>query len=796
MTRPPGHEPTLTWHADDDTDCRVWAGTATGTGASRPGDRLAQRFELLEELGAGGMGVVFRAFDLELEETVAVKLLHTEVHAYGSALGALRREVRAARAIVSPHVVRVFELHHDSDTTFLVMEYIDGSSLAARLATSGRMTLTAALRLLDHVARGLAATHARGLVHRDVKPGNILLRGDDTAVLADFGLSRGPTTGATGQFVPVGTPAYMPPEQALGGALTPSADVFAFGVLAYELLAGALPWSGPNPMALALSKARTPPPPLTTMSPQVPAAVWDVIRRCLAFDPNERLHDGAALLDAVRGAVGNAVPPKARRRSAANEVADLPLLWIRPIEVDTEDAALCDVGDDLRDDLQSELGTRRSIRVVEGGSLARVVREGGCARSAAEAQGITWAVRCRLKRRQDQVRARIQVTRVRTDELIYSDELRLGEFGVGQAARMIADHVARALSASEREPAPAATPEAAEPDPTAAAVALARRHLRTFDPALVDVAATLLAHALAHAPNEPSLLALRACALARCWSLRGAISTKNASELRSLMTQLEGVDTTDGEVRFAHALALLHTGDAVGAARRARLAIARQPSLAGAHAMLARLLAEADFLDEAEHRLEIASRLDPELLDGELTGAILAGLQGRSVESKLAIEGLGRRAEARDAAVFWTFRLALWNGDRAALRRLRDSGLDQAGLHDDAQVRRAIVKAVAIALGEAAPGQIVVDLAHRAPLDAMQWFEMETEVLAFVGAVDDAIRSLAAAMGHGSVALAWWRRCPPLEALRTCPAGASIHARLEHRAVRLYAAIRDARDPG
>lgn len=795
MAEPPRHDPTLTWHGDRDDHSRVWAGMSEGSAPlARPGDRLAGRFELREALGAGGMGVVFLAFDLELEETVAVKLLHTEVHGYGSALGALRREVRAARAVVSPHVVRVFELHHDADATFLVMEYVDGSSLAARLASHGALSYEAALRLLVQVADGLAVTHSRGLVHRDVKPGNVLLRSDGSAVLADFGLSRGPTTGVTGRFVAAGTPAYMPPEQALGGALTPAADIFAFGVMAYELLAGSLPWTALSPMELALSKARTPPPPLTARAPRVSTALWGVLRPCLAFDPAARLQDGAALLEALRGLVPAQAPARVRSQPRAAAEAMLPLVWIRPIDIEGPDVPLADEREDIREEVQSELGTRRSIRVVEGASLAAIVRDGGCARTAALANGISFAVRCRLKLRGGLLHARVQVSRVETDVLVYSELVAFNEPVVAVVAQVVADHVARALSASERPAESAAGPEEGGADPSQAVVTLARRHLRTFDPALVDVAAALLAHVLARNPHDPELLALRACALARSWSLRGSLASTQAKELRALMTQLHGIDSEDGEVRFAHAVALLQTGDAVGAARRARLAIARQPSLPGAQAMLARLLAEADFLDEAERRLAIAERLDPELSDVDLTRTIITGLRSQMPEAARALNALGGRKDLRHARVFWAFRLAMWRQDPRAIEELLEHGLDEAEIHDDAPVRRALRIAGEIVLGRCAPGPVVGDLARRAPLDALHWLELEAEVLASVGAVDAALRSLAAALGHGSIALAWWRNCPQLELLRASPAGAAVSQRLEHRATRVYAAIRDARE--
>ena len=205
------------------------------------GSLISFRFQLRERIGAGGMGVVYRAYDQELEESVALKVLHSSFHRESSSLSDLRREVRSARRVASPHVARMHELHREPSFAYLVMEFIDVLSLASWME-SGRKTSVAALRIALDVGRGLAAAHGSGVVHRDVKPANVLLRSDGTAVLTDFGLAHVLAAGNKAVTLgAAGTPGYMAPEQALGQRIGPTADVFALGVLVHQLLNGRLP---------------------------------------------------------------------------------------------------------------------------------------------------------------------------------------------------------------------------------------------------------------------------------------------------------------------------------------------------------------------------------------------------------------------------------------------------------------------------------------------------------------------------------------------------------------------------
>ena len=244
---------------------------------------LAGRYLLGERLGVGGMGEVWQATDELLGRTVAVKvILPALVHEPGF----VRRFLAEARAMASvqhPGVVAIHDFHGDEAGAYLVMEFVNGEPLSRVLARVRRLSPRDTMDLVGQVARALQAVHDRGIVHRDVKPANLLIRADGTVVVADFGIALGTAhTALTSSGAILGTPAYLAPEQVLGQAASPRSDVYALGIVAYECLTGRRPFVGDNPFAVAMQRVGQPPPPL---DPDVPPAVAAVVERALAPDP-------------------------------------------------------------------------------------------------------------------------------------------------------------------------------------------------------------------------------------------------------------------------------------------------------------------------------------------------------------------------------------------------------------------------------------------------------------------------------------------------------------------------------
>ncbi len=255
-------------------------------------------FEVIRMIGRGGMGVVLHAFDPDLQRDVALKVLDPELSSNKTARQRFCREARAAAAVTHENIVTVHQVNEDerSGLPYLVMQLINGESLEQRLRRVGKMSVPDAARMGAQAAAGLAAAHAQGLIHRDVKPGNILIEAGDKVKLTDFGLARAAEDmKLTRTGYVSGTPLYMAPEQARGDDVDARADLFSLGVVLYEAVAGKPPFDGKTPLAVLREVADTPHRPLRKLTPNVPEWFEDVVDGLLAKRPDDRLDTAAAV---------------------------------------------------------------------------------------------------------------------------------------------------------------------------------------------------------------------------------------------------------------------------------------------------------------------------------------------------------------------------------------------------------------------------------------------------------------------------------------------------------------------
>lgn len=265
-----------------------------------PGDVLAGRWELRRLIGHGGSGLVFEAWDRELASAVALKVLRPD-RLTPSAIARLRREVRVARSVASPRLVRVHDLAEDSGRPFLTMELVPGPSLRDRM--KGPLPVEEAIRIGIEVLEGLAALHAQGIVHRDVKPGNVLLGPDGGAKIVDFGLARsvdGGDTRLTETETALGTADYMSPEQALGRDVDARSDLYAFGVLLFELLTGDVPWKAESSFGSVLARLQSRAQDVRKRRPDTPRWLAEAVGRLLERDPADRYGSARETLDVLR----------------------------------------------------------------------------------------------------------------------------------------------------------------------------------------------------------------------------------------------------------------------------------------------------------------------------------------------------------------------------------------------------------------------------------------------------------------------------------------------------------------
>jgi serine/threonine-protein kinase len=293
------------------------------------GDVLQDRYELRSLIATGGMGEVWRAQDRVLGREVAAKVLKSEYTGDPVFLTRFRTEARLSAGLIHPNVAVLHDYGEVEPAVpggdrlvYLVMELVDGEPLSAVLAREGRLTPERTLDLLGQVAAGLAAAHAAGVVHRDVKPANLLVRSDGTVKITDFGIAwsaANATVTRTGHVV--GTAQYLAPEQVQGQKASPASDVYSWGTVAYECLAGRRPFDGPNPVEVALQRLSEAPLPLPA---DVPGPVRELVERTLVPDPAARVPDGAALVAAVAHAAAGRTPEPADERNATRVLPVVP----------------------------------------------------------------------------------------------------------------------------------------------------------------------------------------------------------------------------------------------------------------------------------------------------------------------------------------------------------------------------------------------------------------------------------------------------------------------------------------
>jgi serine/threonine-protein kinase len=264
------------------------------------GDVLGGRYRLVELLGQGGMATIYRAVDSQLGRDVAVKVLHREFGRDPDFVARFRQEAQAAAALSHPGIVGIYDFGADDDGPYLVMELVDGEDLASVLRRNGPLPPRQAARLVAEVGRALNAAHERGIVHRDVKPGNIMLTATGRVKVTDFGIARAwADAGLTLPGTTLGSVHYFSPEQALGEPVTAASDVYSLGIVLYELLTGRRPWEGDSAAAVAMARISASPPRVSDVRPTVPPALEAIDRKALALDAAARFASAGAMADAL-----------------------------------------------------------------------------------------------------------------------------------------------------------------------------------------------------------------------------------------------------------------------------------------------------------------------------------------------------------------------------------------------------------------------------------------------------------------------------------------------------------------
>src|SRR5271165_2582616 len=274
--------------------------SSIGATVFHAGDILGGRYEIQKLLGMGGMGAVYKARDMEVERVVGLKVIRPDLAGNPAILARFKQELVLARQVTHKNIVRIYDLNEADGVKFITMEFIEGEDLRTILTRKGKLTPEEAVDIILQVCAGLEAAHSEGVIHRDLKPGNIMRDAAGRVVIMDFGLARSlQGDGMTQTGMMIGTMEYMSPEQAMGKELDARSDEFAVGLILYELLTGFMPYQADSAIASLVKRTQERVRPLVEVDSSIPAELNDIVCRCLERDPQERFGSVKQLAEAL-----------------------------------------------------------------------------------------------------------------------------------------------------------------------------------------------------------------------------------------------------------------------------------------------------------------------------------------------------------------------------------------------------------------------------------------------------------------------------------------------------------------
>ena len=709
------------------------------------GQTLAGRYDLLSRVGAGGMGDVYCAYDRELDEYVALKLIDRALAAQPAAVARFRQEVKLARRVTHRNVARTYELSRDGALAFYTMELVDGEPLLARMK-HGALPRAEAIAIAHAICEGLGAAHAVGVIHRDIKPGNVLVARDGRVVLVDFGVAV--VRSSDGEAA--GTPGYMAPEQARGEPATPATDVYAVGVLLYEMLTGRRAFAaGSDSFTQDLAnrvEALVLPP-----SDDVPRELAFAIARATAYDPRSRIASASELQRLLERWLPDAAPlggaGRMPRGLAVRSVVVLPPHGSSPL-------------------LHVARGIHEAI-------LERLARQP------------------RLRVRPRQVANTPNETVV---QLIVDDGLCM-RIGHGEEAleielpltvedaELVADTAAAAIAGAVAEARLRADALRAE------AMDLFYRGRTAEQHDLSDPETPLARFERAHAlvPDEPRFTAALAIAQVRHTFFRDDPDGALLARAGELVAEALASGRDRADAQLAAAQLELNTGDPVVAARHFRSALALAPYAAAPHEYLGRMLLEAGFLEAGAARLADALAISPESTSGRWALVRAHALEGdwARVEDELheVVERLGSPRAS------FAIRFAMWRRSKnltAVVQSLEDFTLSfHPGL--GAPLRAVVVDGAWTAWRDRVVALAIAPTANQRR-QAFQC-QLAAELAGYSGDRATCDAMIIHAANHGLFDLHWLDRCPLLDDVRGSPVFAQVRDRVERRALAILDAL-------
>jgi len=757
--------------------------------------RYAGRYELVGLLGVGGMGSVYRVKDLALEQEVALKILRKDLSESQMSVARFHREVKLARQINHPNVVRIFDMGCFEGEHFYTMECIAGDVVSS-LSDGQPMELGAALDVAVQIAEGLAAVHASGVVHRDLKPENVMVAPGGRVVITDFGvaISRDDPGTAPLPMLGAGTPLYMSPEQIEGRQLDERTDLYALGLMIFEMVTGSTPWGRDTDKQRQLARLSVPPASIRSIVPDAPESLSSLVTRMLAREPSDRVRDAATVARMLRvcreelqGRPIAAPPPVSSRTPMgfpAPAIATTGMPHIRSVAVlpvrnlgAAEDGYLAE---DMTLAMIDRLATCPGVRVGSRGDLR--LDEGGDAIQAGRRAGVDVVVEATVHKRPTGVlRVRVRMVEMERGFVLWSSRFERPMSELFDLQAEINKELARTLTVEMRGK---QTRGPANGDNVDAYVRARRAHAEWM-PAASETALDLLGEALLISPEDPMLLATKALVQLRLWHIDPHAPTGLGASAQQLAHKALEHSPNLGEAHLALGLhALLHANWLV-AARRFEEAVRCNPAIADAHAQLGMMRCWTGEIDQGMRELGVALRLDPENRIALWAAAITRGLTGHPQQAYEFLDRADFFVEDHPATLGARVRIAIWNGDRQMLAATHTAALAMrfpsghletsiARLFLDPEPDNEIGALTAYAAAPEAPpycrGRVMQAVAERTAMGGM---------------LEDAWSALRAAAPN-SMDATWFQQCPALGRLSRKPAFLTLRAQVAARASHVF----------
>ncbi|MBX3226814.1 MAG: protein kinase [Labilithrix sp.] len=756
--------------------------TATGeTGAQFPAPRddlplIGARYQVLGMLGGGGMGNVYLAHDTELDEDVAVKLLKATYAARPEQVDLLRREVKFARRVTHPNVLRTFDIGSHEGSKFITMELVVGRTLADDL--TGPLPFAEVARVARAVSAGLGAAHDAGVLHRDLKPSNVLLAEDGRILLSDFGIAH-LVTGAEAIRGMSGTPGYMAPEVLADEPVDLRADVWSLGALLFEMLTGTRLFRGRRE-GLFQPLLVTPPDP-SSLRPEVPIALDRVVSRCLARRPAARFAHPREVIAAFDAALptpsSTVLAAGAPSRRRARIVAVLPF-------ENRGGPADAHLGEGISALLIDALATG-PLRATSRGAIEAA---GTIGRSPAEVGrdvGAEAVVTGSIANHEGNVAIELAVTGTADGLVLFRETLACALEDLVGAAERMSRALANALLVVRKEG------ELERHDAAALDLYLKGSHLfRRRWGNLVDEAKQCLREALARAPDDPMILSAYASALA--FGMAAGDAADEAEARRATERALE-IARDRPEPHLAAASLGMQIADNAAAARAIGDALAIAPHHPQAHYLRGLLLLETTGTAEGLAHFYTAVTVDPTLTHARWYIALAHALAGEHERSD-AILGAATAPE-RAGSDYWVNRMRCVYYRPTPERRAALAA--ELAATPDFSMKAAVVATFDLVEGrartDATMKTALAVLGKRSNRRISFGACVDAEVAAILGADDRVVQAVAQMDAAGSVDVVWLDRAPLLDRVRARPEVQAIRARVEARAAEVRAALGSAR---